>query len=195
MSEINKVDDEINALFARVNNLISNARLHVERSVNHEMVKTYFLIGKEIVEEEQKGKERAEYGKQILQKLSRRLQNEYKKGFGVDTLEQARKFYLVYQIDIGMNQISDTLSRKSSIPKLNQNLSWSHYRELIKVKITDARQFYEIEAAENNWSVRELERQISSLLFERFALSKDKDRVKELSARGHEMKLNQHQMQ
>jgi len=188
---MNKITLTLESLYLRVSSLINNARNNVERSINHEMVRTYFLIGKEIVEEEQKGKERAEYGEQILQKLSIKLQNEYQKGFGVDTLERARRFYLIYQSDVldtSEEKISAPLERKSLLPHFNPDLSWSHYRELIKISRADARKFYEIEAAKNNWSRRELERQIASLLFERLSLSKDKDGVMELGLVGQEIK-------
>jgi len=149
---MNKITLTLESLYLRVSSLINNARNNVERSINHEMVRTYFLIGKEIVEEEQKGKERAEYGEQILQKLSIKLQNEYQKGFGVDTLERARRFYLIYQSDVldtSEEKISAPLERKSLLPHFNPDLSWSHYRELIKISRADARKFYEIEAAKD----------------------------------------------
>lgn len=188
MNNIIKIDTSVDSLYLRVKQLINGARINVERSVNHEMVKAYFLIGQEIVEEEQKGKERAEYGEQILQKLSVKLQRDYIRGFGVDTLEQARKFFLIYQVNEGMGEISDTVCRKSVVPNFSPNLSWSHYRELIKIRKSDARKFYEIEAINNNWSVRELQRQIGSLLFERLSVSKDKEGVMALAQQGQEIK-------
>ena len=188
MNKIIKVDTRVDFLYVRVKHLINGARTNVERSVNHEMVKTYFLIGQEIVEEEQEGNERAEYGKQILLQLSVKLQKEYKQGFSVDNLERARKFFLIYQVNEVVEEISATLRRKSTVPDFSPNLSWSHYRELIKVKNVNARKFYEIEAINNNWAARELERQISSLLFERLALSKNKKGVMELAQQGQEIK-------
>ena len=134
------------------------------------MTKTYFEIGKRIVEEEQKGKSRADYGKALLKNLSIELTKEFGKGFSVDNLENMRRFYLVYSK-------SETVSRKFE-------LSWSHYIFLSRIKNEDERNFYEIEAIKNNWSLRELKRQFDSALFERLALSKDKQKVKELSQKG-----------
>ena len=173
---------DLESLYSRVTKHINYAKSNIERSINLEMVKAYFLIGKEIVEEEQKGKDKAEYGKQILKSLSAKLQIEYQRGFGVDTLEQARKLFLIYQIDNKNSSISDALRRKSEIPVFNNKLSWTHYRELIRVKSTAARQFYEIEAARNNWSSRELTRQIASLLYERITLSKSSVSVKDIAS-------------
>lgn len=131
------------------------------------MVTTYFEIGRLIVEEEQNGKERATYGKEILKNLSIKLTKEYGKGFSETNLEQMRKFYKVYGI-------SQTLSEEFK-------LSWSHYLILMRMENSNARQFYEIEAINNNWSMRELKRQVNSALYERLLLSKDKKKVIELS--------------
>lgn len=139
------------------------------------MVYTYFEIGRMIVEEEQNGKERAEYGKHLLEELSKRLKSEFGKGFSVDNLENMRKFYIAYSI-------SETVSRKLDI--LDFKLGWSHYLKLIRITDKAERKFYEIEAAQNNWSLRELRRQCDSALYQRLALSKDKGAVKELSEKG-----------
>ena len=109
----------IDLLYNRVSDHIDQARQNVQRAINVEMIKAYWFIGREIVEEEQHGQIRAEYGKAILKKLSAKLQAKYKSGFGVDTLEQARKFFLVYQSDI---QKSETVSRKSDFLALIPNL-------------------------------------------------------------------------
>lgn len=178
--------DRIKSLYSKVTQHINSARQNIQRSINIEMVKTYFMIGKEIIEEEQQGENRAAYGKNILQSLSTELQKEYKRGFSVDTLEQARKFFILYS---SSNSISDTLCRKSeSAPTApNALLSWSHYRELIRIDNSIARKFYEIETINNNWSVRELIRQRGSLLFERLSKSKDKKSVMRLASVGHEI--------
>lgn len=115
-----KLNSNINSLYLRVTNYINGAKINVERSINNEMVKAYFLIGKEIVEEEQNGKERAEYGKRILHTLSVKLQNEYKRGFSVDTLEQARRLFIIYQLDSNTLKISDPMERKFRMPELSQ---------------------------------------------------------------------------
>jgi predicted nuclease of restriction endonuclease-like (RecB) superfamily len=134
------------------------------------MVYTYFEIGRMIVEEEQNGKERAEYGKQILKELSKRLNAEFGKGFSQRNLEQMRQFYLIYSK-------TQTLSAEF-------NLSWSHYLKLMRIDNEEERSYYQIEAYENSWSLRELQRQFDSGLYERLVLSRDKKAVKELSKKG-----------
>lgn len=176
----------VEALYTRVSEHIERARQSVQRSVDTEMVKAYWCIGRDIVEEEQSGEGRGQYGKAILEKLSKKLQLKYRRGFGVDTLEQTRKFYITYQLDCS-NQISDALRRKSETPVFNPNLSWTHYRELMRITRLEARKFYEIEAAKNNWSSRELQRQIASLLFERLSKTKDKEGLLKLACQGQEI--------
>ena len=178
--------ERIQSMYARITKHIGLAKQNIQRSINTEMVRTYFLIGKEIVEEEQQGENRAAYGKKILQALSAELQKEYKRGFSVDTLEQARKFFLLYA---DVSAISDTVCRKSDKTKEMPSilLSWSHYRELIRIDNPVIRNFYEIESISNNWSVRELIRQRSSLLFERLSKGKNKDDIMRLASIGHEI--------
>lgn len=156
--------------YSRIHRIIENARGNIMRSVNSEMVQTYWLIGKEIVEEEQKGKGRAEYGKKLLENLAMRLRVDFGEGFDETNLRKIRQFYLIYPIR----------------DALRLELSWTHYRILMRVDNTNARTFYEIETVKNNWSSRELERQKGSLLFERLALSKDKKAVKRLAVKGQE---------
>ena len=162
-----------NQFHSQIVNLLQSARNQVVRSVNQTMVITYFQIGKMIVEEEQNGEERAAYGKGVLKSLSSVLTKEFGKGFSVDNLENMRKFFLAYEK-------SETLSRKSD----NNILSWSHYLKLMRIEDIDERNFYEIESLKNNWSVRELQRQFDSALYTRLALSRNKDKVKELSEKG-----------
>ena len=166
--------------YSKVANLLKEARKTVVQTVNKTMVYTYFEIGRMIVEEEQNGKERAEYGKQILKELSTRLISEFGKGFSVTNLQQMKNFYTIY----GKQQ---TVSAKSEIVT-NQNidfkLSWSHYLFLMRIDNLDERKFYEIETIENNWSLRELRRQFDTSLYERLALSRDKKAIKELSEKG-----------
>jgi len=157
-------------LFNKVASLLNEARKSVVQTVNKTMVYTYFEIGRMIVEEEQNGKERAEYGKQILKELSKRLNAEFGKGFSQRNLEQMRQFYLTYSK-------AQTLSAEF-------NLSWSHYLKLMRIDNEDERNYYEIEAYNNNWSLRELQRQFDSALYERLVLSRDKKAVKELSEKG-----------
>ncbi len=168
--------------FTQIVDLLQSARSKVVRTVNQTMVLTYFEIGRMIVEEEQDGKERADYGKQILKELSKVLTNEFGKGFSVDNLENMRRFYFVYGKSETLSRISgDAISETSS---RNFNLSWSHYLKLIRIDDENERKFYEIEAYKNNWSVRELQRQFDSALYTRLVLSRDKEKVKELSEKG-----------
>lgn len=157
-------------LYKNILNLLKNSREQVLRTVNSAMVKTYFEIGRLIVEDEQKGFERAEYGKETLKNLSVRLTKEFGKGFSQRNLEQMRQFYLVYSI-------SQTVSAEFK-------LSWSHYLVLMRMENLNERNFYEIEAINNNWSLRELKRQFDSALYERLILSKEKEKVKELALKG-----------
>ena len=172
------------------------------------MLVTYYEIGRMIVEEEQQGKEKAKYGKELLKQLSRELTKEFGKGYSHRNLEYIRRFYLVY-----MNRISQSLIAKSkkgqkmqspiakSIEQINKviagesgketltalrifELSWTHHLVLMKIEDEKERNFYEIEAISQNWSVRELERQYYSSLYERLALSKDKEGVKQLAKKG-----------
>ena len=130
-----------NLLFDKVTQLLSKARSEVVRSVNKTMVYTYFEIGRLIIEEEQHGKNRAEYGKSILKTLSDKLVKEIGKGFSVDNLENMRKFYFTYSK-------SETVSR--NLESYDFQLSWSHYLKLIRISNLEERKFYEIEAIQNN---------------------------------------------
>ena len=159
-------------IYQEIHDLLHNARQNIISNINSTMTKTYFLIGKRIVEEEQNGNKRAEYGKKLMKTLSEKLTKEFGKGFSETNLEQMRKFFKVYGIP-------QTLSEEFQF-----NLSWSHYLILMRMEDINARNFYEIEAFENNWSLRELKRQVNSSLYERLVLSKDKEKVKELSVKG-----------
>ena len=171
-----KLERNINSdFYNKIAELLKNARSKVVQTVNKTMVYTYFEIGRTIVEEEQKGKERAEYGKQIIKELSQKLTREFGKGFSTTNLKQMRQFYLTYSK-------SQTLS--DQFEKFDFRLSWSHYLFLMKVDNPDERKFYEIEAISNGWSLRELQRQFDTALFERLVLSRDKKGIKELSKKG-----------
>ena len=159
-------------IYQEIHDLLHKARQNIISNVNYIMTKTYFLIGKRIVEEEQDGNKRAEYGKNLIKMLSEKLTKEFGKGFSETNLEQMRKFFKVYGIP-------QTLSEEFQF-----NLSWSHYLILMRIKDINARNFYEIEAFENNWSLRELKRQVNSSLYERLVLSKNKEKVKELAVKG-----------
>ena len=157
-------------IYQEIHDLLHKARQNIISNINSTMTKTYFLIGKRIVEEEQDGNKRAEYGKKLMKTLSEKLTKEFGRGFSQRNLEQMRTFYLRYSI-------SQTVSAEFK-------LSWSHYLILMRMEDINARNFYEIEAFENNWSLRELKRQVNSSLYERLVLSKDKEKVKELAVKG-----------
>ena len=143
--------------------LINEARHHVVRSVNTAMVITYWEIGRRIVEEEQNGSNRAEYGKYLIENLAKELTADFGKGFSVPNLRNFRQFYLVFPIRHA----------------LRSELSWTHYRQLMRVENEEARNFYLKEAVECAWSSRQLERQINSFYFQRLLASQNKDVVKQ----------------
>jgi predicted nuclease of restriction endonuclease-like (RecB) superfamily len=144
-----------------IRHIIDEARSNAIRSVDFCRVQMYWHIGQRIVEEEQNGESRAEYGKYIIRNLAQELSPEYGSGFGVRQLEQARKFYVEYPI----------------ANALRSQFNWTQYRILIQIPDKDKREYYELETANNNWTARELERQVQSLLYERLLLSTDKDAV------------------
>ncbi|VAX28783.1 FIG074102: hypothetical protein [hydrothermal vent metagenome] len=178
MTEIEK--NRNSDFYQKVAELLNNARKNVVQTINKTMVYTYFEIGKMIVEEEQKGKERAEYGKQVIKELSKRLIAEFGKGFSVRNLEQMRMFYLKY----GKTQTlsAELKTSNNEIPEFK--LSWSHYLFLMGLDDINERKFYEIEAYNNNWSLRELRRQFNTALYQRLVLSRNKEGVKRLSQKG-----------
>lgn len=160
-------DNEINNIFDNIKDLVINSRNKVYQTVNTEMLSLYWNIGKAIMEIQQ-GDERASYGDSVLEKLSQKLTNEFGKGFSSRNLRTMRKFYLIYPI-------WKTVSAK---------LSWYHYLELIKIDEEPKRNFYLNECINSKWSVRELQRQRDSLLYERLTLSADKEKILELSEKG-----------
>lgn len=151
----------------RIGMLIAEARKQIVSTVNTTMVYTYYEIGRIIVEDEQQGERRAEYGKALLKELAKRLTRRFGKGFSAQNLANMRQFYLIYS----KHPIFQTVSGKS--PEFS--LSWSHYVRLMRIENPDERHFYEIETVQNNWSLRELQRQFDSSLYERLALSRDKE--------------------
>lgn len=146
------------------------------------MVYTYFEIGRMIFEEEQNGEQRASYGKYLMSELSKHLTAQFGKGFSVTNLKQMRQFYVVYSED----QIGQTVSDQfNSLPTVSTGrkffLSWSHYLKIMRISNIEERHFYEIEAAKNDWSLTEMKRQFDSSLYEKLALSSNKDNVFRLS--------------
>lgn len=178
--------------------LLQLAKKTVVRAVNSTMVQVYFEIGKMIIEEEQGGNDRAKYGKNLLQGLSKALTKEFGKGFSVTNIQQMRNFYLAYRkqqtasVKLQNTSITPSLEENQNleltkirdIDNPNFDLSWSHYLTLVRIENRLERQFYEIEATKNQWSVKELKRQYNSALYTRLVLSLDKEKVKELSQQG-----------
>lgn len=160
-------DNKINHIFDGIKELVIKSRNKVYQTVNTEMLNLYWNIGKAIMEMQQ-GDKRANYGDAMLDKLSQKLTNEFGKGFSSRNLRTMRKFYLMYPI-------WKTVSAK---------LSWSHYLELIKIDEEPKRKFYLNECINSKWSVRELQRQRDSLLYERLILSANKEKILELSEKG-----------
>lgn len=173
-------------LLQNISSLLDNARKKIAVAVNQTIVLTYYEIGRMIVEDEQNGENRAEYGKAVLKDLSLHLTEKFGRGFSEDNLSNMRKFYQIYS----NQQISETLSRKSQnnlIPhtlSANFNLSWSHYLKLMRITDINERKFYEIESYKNNWSLRELQRQYDSALYTRLSLSKNKEEILQLAEKG-----------
>lgn len=159
-----------NGLYQDIKKLLQSSKNKLYQTINTTMTQTYYDIGKRIVEEEQGGVARAEYGVALLKNLSQELIKEFGKGYSEQNLKNMRQFFLIYQK-------RQTLSSEFK-------LSWSHYIFLTRIENTDERNFYEIEAIENSWSLRELKRQFNTGLFERLSLSKDKSKVKELATQG-----------
>ncbi len=190
------------AFFEEIRELIHAARATARKGVDLVQVRTNFEIGRRIVEQEQHGEDRAAYGKEVLKALSDKLTVEFGRGFSQSNLEYMRKFFLLYQDRELISQsatgilqpaitespgppISRSLTGKSS-PSTGRpfTLSWTHYTFLLSIKNSDERSFYEIEAADQNWTVRELKRQFDSSLYERLALSRDKDGIRRLASEG-----------
>lgn len=225
-------------VYERIREILESAKARVARSVNTTQVVANWLIGREIVEEEQRGKKRADYGRRLLEDLSSRLSADFGRGFSINNLEHFRDFYLTYPDLLasgiphalrdelrdapapdaiphalrgesmasppdrgsvavrrksrddsnGALEIRHAVRSESWQPGcLHPNLSWTHYRILLRVDKPEARAFYEIEATESNWSTRELERQINSLLYERLAMSKDRKGLMRLAKKGQEI--------
>ena len=163
-----KDDSEYESLLQNVGDVLSKGRQRVASYIGTQTVRTYWEIGKYIVEYEQKGNEKAEYGSNLLKRISRDLTDRYGRGFGMSNINKMRKMYIEYPI-------LQTVSAK---------LTWSHYIELLKIDDPLERSFYEKQAEIENWGVRELKRQRSTLLFQRLALSTDKDSVMKLAQKG-----------
>ena len=156
----NKISS-INSLYNDAHIIIENARNNAVHSVDFHRVQMYWQLGKRIFEEEQKGKDRADYGTYLIKNLAKQLEPEYGSGFGKRQLERARAFYRLYPI----------------ASTLRTQLNWSQYRLLISIDDPEKREYYELESINNSWTARETERQINSMLYERLLLSNDKESV------------------
>jgi predicted nuclease of restriction endonuclease-like (RecB) superfamily len=167
-----EIQHKTSSFVEQIKQLIKDAQIGVVRSVNSIMVQTYFELGRRIVEHEQEGKDYSNYGEYIVDRLSTDLTKEFGKGYSKRNLELIRKFYLTYKI------------AKSPI---SQSISWTHYLHLMRISNENERKFYEIETEKNNWSVRELERQINTSLYERLSLSKDKIGILKLAEKGQQI--------
>ncbi len=183
-----------------IRSLIASARDAAARSVNTLQVLTNFEIGRLIVEHEQEGAKRAVYGRALMQELSRSLTDEFGRGFSHRNLDYMRKFYLIYRDR--EPQISQTVSAKFPAPPGDRRpakleaaektqkssafftLGWSHYVFLISIENPDERAFYEVEASAGGWTLAELKRQFDSSLYERLALSRDRDAIRDLAREG-----------
>ena len=169
----NEIQNET-ILFDKIAQLIEASRKEVAKATNTAMVYTYYGVGQYIVEYEQGGNARASYGKEILKHLSERLTSKYGKGWSVETLTKCRKFYTAYSISSdGQTKFAPEFS-----------LSWNHYQILMRIENPDERSFYETEAKQQNWGYKWLQRQAASSLYERLALSRDKNEVMRLATEG-----------
>jgi predicted nuclease of restriction endonuclease-like (RecB) superfamily len=201
MAQKNEIQEtaRIDALFERISALIEQARNVVVNTAKAAEVKTRYEVGRYIFEDEQKG-ERAAYGKQILKNLSVKLIDRFGDDWSYDTLIRCRKFYTSYQnaeiVATPLPQLENLGESAESKEDMNCGnavapirlprfiLSWSHYLILMRIENIEARSFYEIEAAQQNWSVSQLSRQVGSSLYERLALSRNKDEGMRLAKEG-----------
>ena len=209
MDEINNAiitQNDETEFYKQVADLLIAARKHAKRQIDNTIAITYYEIGRMIVEREQQGQKRARYGSKLIKGLSEYLTECIGKGFSVVNLQSIRKFYQVYAESIQQTR-SAKLEKEQSLPALSEKnnylikifdgdlqiqqtasakfgLTWSHYQILMRIENEQARRFYEIEAEKLQWSVRELGRQVGSSLYERLALSRDKDKVMELAKVG-----------
>lgn len=175
--EMNDIQKREDVLFEHITKLIETSRERVKTTINTAMVYTYYGIGKYIVEDEQNGYERAAYGKKVLKQLSEQLCAKYGNGWSYSNLRQIRQFYMVY------GNLTDTVCQIQN-SKPDFTLSWSHYLVLMRIENPDERHFYEVESKQQNWSVRQLQRQYASSLYERLALSRNKDEILHLANEG-----------
>ena len=153
--------ESMQSLVGEIKQIINDARAHAIRSVDFCRVRMYWAIGQRIVEKEQQGRERADYGTYLIKRLAQEIEPEYGSGFGERQLKFCRQFYKTYP----------------NGNALRSQLNWSQYRMLIQIPDPDKREYYELETVNEGWTGRQLERQINSMLYERLLLSNDKESV------------------
>jgi predicted nuclease of restriction endonuclease-like (RecB) superfamily len=193
---VTRSQKSVDQLYKRISDVLADARGRAYRAVNFAMVQAYWEIGRIIVEEEQQGKAKAEYGEYLLKDLSSRLTRDFGKGFDPSNLRYMRLFYLSFGIVdasrplLVADQICDAVRHKSlstqkdhgvrdQLPVVRPELTWTHYRLLLKVARPEVRQFYLDECIAANWSTRQLDRQITSFYYERLLASHDREPVRE----------------
>jgi predicted nuclease of restriction endonuclease-like (RecB) superfamily len=207
MSQLASTPEE--RLYERIAAILDEARSRVARTVNTAMVHAYWLIGREIVEVEQQGKERAEYGDELIKRLSIRLAERFGKGFSAPNLRNMRQFFLTFPEGSAVPEELGGPRKRSALPGVSSGveirsalpsesagmtlfpavLAWTHYAILMRVTNPTARAFYEIEAVRETWSTRELERQIAALLFERLSMNRNKEQVLALARQGQQVSV------
>ncbi len=191
LPEIIETDKSLNELCKNSIELVEYAKGITGKQINIIQLMTFYSLGRWIVEEQQQGRSRAKYGQRVIKRLSEALTEQYGRGFSEDTLKNARKFYLTYS-----SRISETVFSLFAIQKSETvfslfekespfTLPWSHYLQLMRIKDENERKFYEIEATNEAWGIRTLQRQYNSSLYERLALSREKDEVMRLASEGN----------
>jgi len=193
---ISESNGDESVFYEQVSELLASARRFAKQQLDSVIVATYYEMGRMIVKREQQGQKRAQYGAKLIKGLSEYLSERHGKGFSVVNLKSIRKFYLVYAPSIGQTlsafsekrgsrrYVFDEKAQKEQTLSAKFNLGWSHYQILMRIDDEAARRFYELEAMNQQWSVRQLQRQVGSSLYERLALSRDKDKVMALANEG-----------
>ncbi|MDR3110984.1 MAG: PDDEXK nuclease domain-containing protein [Planctomycetaceae bacterium] len=199
---IPQIDDT--EFYKQVADLLVSARKYAKRQLDNTIVTAYYEIGRMIVEREQQGQKRAQYGAKLIKGLSQYLTGQYGRGFSVVNLQSIRKFYQVYSQSIQQSltaksgddeksqsliSLFDVNAQKGQSLSAQFNLTWTHYQILMRIEDESARRFYEIETLNQQWSVRQLQRQVGSSLYERLALSRDKDKVMALANEGQTVEV------
>ncbi|TAN42561.1 MAG: DUF1016 domain-containing protein [Nitrospirae bacterium] len=177
-----KISKPIESTYQTIKEVLEQARAQSYRAVNFAMVQAYWNIGRIVVEEELKGKSKAEYGEYLLKELALRLTSDFGKGFTETNLRYMRSFYMSFEIHHAVRDESLSVQKidavRRELPLVRPELSWTHYRLLLKVERSDVRKFYLDECITGNWSTRQLERQINSFYYERLLSSRNKGLVR-----------------